>query len=59
VPELIQGQVTARNLIRAAEPLLSERIRAETVAGLSALRERLGAPGAAARVARIAAGMIA
>ncbi|HYB90674.1 MAG TPA: lipid-A-disaccharide synthase [Candidatus Binataceae bacterium] len=59
VPELIQGQVTARNLIRAAEPLLSPTIRAETVASLGALRERLGAPGAAARVARIAAGMIA
>jgi lipid-A-disaccharide synthase len=54
VPELIQGQVTARNLVRAAEPLLSETIHAETQAALRALRERLGAPGAAARVADMA-----
>ena len=28
VPELIQGEVTARNLVRAAEPLLGDTIRA-------------------------------
>jgi len=59
VPELIQGQVTARNIVRAAEPLLSETIRAETQAALRSLRERLGAPGAAARVAAMALEMIA
>jgi lipid-A-disaccharide synthase len=59
VPELIQGEVTAENLVRAAEPLLSDAIRTETVAALSALREKLGAPGAAGRVAAIALGMIA
>jgi lipid-A-disaccharide synthase len=58
VPELIQRQVTARNLIRAAEPLLAPSIRAETVAALGALRERLGAPGAASRVAAMALEMI-
>ena len=45
--------------IRAAEPLLAPAIRAETVAALGALRERLGAPGAAARVATMALEMIA
>ncbi len=59
VPELIQGEVTAENLVRAAEPLLSDAIRTETVAAMSALREKLGAPGAAGRVAAIALGMIA
>ena len=59
LPELIQGEVTAENLVRAAEPLLSDTIRAETVTALSALREKLGAPGAAGRVAAIALGMIA
>lgn len=58
VPELIQRQVTARNLVRATEPLLAPSIRAETVAALGALRERLGAPGAAARVAAMALEMI-
>jgi lipid-A-disaccharide synthase len=59
VPELIQGQVTARNLIRAVEPLLAPSIRAETAAALGSLRERLGAPGAAARVAAMALEMMA
>ena len=36
VPELIQGEVTAEKLVRAAEPLLSDTIRAETVAALGA-----------------------
>ncbi len=58
VPELIQGEVTVENLVRAAEPLLGDAIGAETVAALGALREKLGAPGAAGRVAAIALGMI-
>jgi lipid-A-disaccharide synthase len=57
VPELIQREVTARGLVRAAEPMLSPTIRAETVAALNSLRDRLGAPGAAARVAEMAVGM--
>ncbi|MGH7814334.1 MAG: lipid-A-disaccharide synthase [Candidatus Binataceae bacterium] len=59
VPELIQNEVTAARLVRAAEPLLSQSIRAETVANLRALREKLGAPGAAGRVADIALETIA
>ncbi|MGH7948061.1 MAG: lipid-A-disaccharide synthase, partial [Candidatus Binataceae bacterium] len=59
VPELVQYQVTAANFVRAAEPLLNDSIRNETVAALDALRERLGSPGAAARVAELALGMVA
>src|SRR5712675_105724 len=59
VPELIQGDVTAENLVRAAEPLLSDAIRAETIAALGELRGKLGAPGAAGRVAALALNMIA
>jgi lipid-A-disaccharide synthase len=59
VPELIQREVTAANLVRAGEPMLAESIRAETVAALRSIRERLGAPGAAGRVAETALGMIA
>ena len=54
VPELIQGEMTANNLVRAGEPLLSDTIHRETTAALHSLRELLGAPGAAARVAAIA-----
>jgi len=57
-PELIQRDVTPEKLVRAAEPLLSETIRADTVAALKALREKLGAPGAAGRVAAMCLEMI-
>ena len=59
VPELIQGEMNARNLVRAAEPLLSPTIHADTVAALNALREKLGTPGAAQRVAATALEMVA
>lgn len=59
VPELIQDELTASNLVRALTPMLEGTRRAETVAKLSALRARLGAPGAASRVAAIALSMIA
>jgi lipid-A-disaccharide synthase len=58
VPELIQGELTARNLVRAAEPLLNESIRSATVSRLKDLRHQLGEPGAARRVAAIALGML-
>ncbi len=54
VPELLQHEVTVENLVRAAEPLLSPTIRSQTVAELNALREKLGMPGAATRVATMA-----
>ncbi len=54
VPELIQGEMTAKNLVRAAEPLLTATIRSQTVSELARLRSMLGEPGAAARVAALA-----
>ena len=59
VPELIQGQVNVRNLVRAAENLMVEPLRTETREALLGLRARLGEPGAAARVAAIALDMMA
>ena len=58
VPELIQGAVTAANLARAAEAMLAEPQRVATVAALGELRRQLGSPGAAGRVARMAAELI-
>jgi lipid-A-disaccharide synthase len=58
VPELIQGQVNPRNLVRAAENLMVEPLRTETREALLGLRARLGEPGAAARVAAIALDMM-
>jgi len=58
VPELIQGELNARNLVRAAEPLLNPTIRDETIGALRALREKLGSPGAARRVALMALEMV-
>jgi lipid-A-disaccharide synthase len=59
VPELIQWQVTAANLVRAAEPMLLEPMRSETAAALVSVRKSLGDSGAAARVAEMALGMVA
>lgn len=59
VPELIQGDVTAAHLVRAAEPLLAEPLHSDTAAALRAVRASLGAPGAAARVAAMALEMMA
>jgi lipid-A-disaccharide synthase len=58
VPELIQWQVTPRNLVRAAEPMLAESLHAEVAASLKAVAQSLGAPGAAGRVADIVLAMI-
>jgi len=58
VPELIQRDVTPIKIVRAAEPMLSEAIRADTITALKSLREKLGSPGAAGRVAAMALGMI-
>ncbi len=58
VPELIQRDVTARNLVRAAENLMVEPLRTDTRDALLALRGCLGEPGAAARVAAIALDMM-
>lgn len=56
VPELVQHQVTAGELIRRTEPLLDRGSRPamEQRAGFSEVRRRLGGPGASNRVATIA-----
>jgi lipid-A-disaccharide synthase len=58
VPELIQGEMNARNLVRAAEPLLNPTMRDKTLGELRTLREKLGTPGAARRVALTALEMV-
>jgi lipid-A-disaccharide synthase len=59
VPELIQYDVTPQKLVRAAEPLLASSLHDQIAGELRALREQLGTPGAAARVAAMALDMIA
>jgi lipid-A-disaccharide synthase len=52
VPELIQARVTPAAVADAAEPFLrDDRLHAETAGALEIIRERLGTPGASARVA--------
>ncbi|HKV53388.1 MAG TPA: lipid-A-disaccharide synthase [Candidatus Binataceae bacterium] len=59
VPELLQRQVNVTNLVRAAEPLLTEPLHGEVAGALRSLRLRLGASNAADRVAAMALEMIA
>jgi len=54
VPELLQRQVNASNLVRAAEPMLTEPLHSEIAKALRALRGLLGSPKAAERVAAMA-----
>jgi lipid-A-disaccharide synthase len=59
VPELIQGGFTAERLVRESRALLSDRVAyRRVVARLAQLREKLGQPGAADRVADLALSMI-
>jgi len=60
VPELLQGEVNVQRLVGESRRLLNDdKLRAGIVEELTRLRERLGAPGAADRVAAIAIGMMA
>ena len=59
VPELIQGDFTAERVVKETRNLLgNEALRERIVRKLFALREKLGVPGAACRVANIARSMI-
>lgn len=59
VPELIQGEVTAERLVRETRSILhNSGIYEKMVAKLAGVREKLGAPGAADRVAEIALEMM-
>jgi lipid-A-disaccharide synthase len=57
VPELLQGQVNACNLVRAAEPMLTQPMHNEIAGALRSLRALLGCPSAADRVAAMALDM--
>ncbi len=60
VPELLQGEVNPQRLIGESRRLLTDNnLRAGIVEELTRLRERLGSPGAADRVAAIAIEMMA
>ncbi|HEY7729014.1 MAG TPA: lipid-A-disaccharide synthase, partial [Candidatus Eisenbacteria bacterium] len=56
IPEVLQGEVTGTGLARALGPLLDDTPERRTfMEGISRVREKLGRPGAAARVAELAA----
>jgi lipid-A-disaccharide synthase len=58
VPELIQHEVTTSNLIRAAHELMAQPKHDQTRSALREIRQMLGAPGAARRVAEMAFAMM-
>ncbi len=59
-PELLQREATPERLAGALLPLvdLEDAVRGRQIAGLARVRERLGAPGVAARVADLAVGLL-
>jgi lipid-A-disaccharide synthase len=60
VPELIQNEVTAENLVGAVMPFLNVPAEIEACRSrLRLVREKLGQPGAAARAAEIAQSLLA
>ena len=61
VPEFVQGDLVPERVADALDPLLDEESeeRARMLAGLARVRSQLGTPGAAGRVARMAAEMLA
>lgn len=59
VPELIQADFTAERVVKKTRTLLENRDRRDRIVGkLVSLREKLGTPGAADRVAHIAMSMM-
>ena len=59
VPELIQDEADGEHIaVEALRILEEDSYRQEMIRGLAEVRERLGSPGAAERVARMALEMI-
>lgn len=58
IDELLQGRVTAPNLAAGVAQLLEPASAAAQRRGLAAVRERLGGPGAAGRVAELAMALL-
>jgi lipid-A-disaccharide synthase len=59
VPELIQADFTAERVVKKTRTLLENQVRRDRIVGkLVSLREKLGTPGAADRVAHIAMSMM-
>ncbi|MFQ5903427.1 MAG: lipid-A-disaccharide synthase [Candidatus Binatia bacterium] len=59
VPELIQADVTAERIVKESQAILQDsEIRQRIVKKLAEVRERLGSPGAAGRVAAMALSMM-
>lgn len=59
VPELIQDQLTADRIVAESRVMLDDqKLRARMIEKLSKLKERLGSPGAAGRVADMALSMM-
>ncbi|MGH7847249.1 MAG: lipid-A-disaccharide synthase [Candidatus Binatia bacterium] len=60
VPELIQGELTGERIFQESEKVLeNSKLRVQTVKKLTGVREKLGTPGAADRVAEMAVSMLA
>ena len=59
VPELVQSELSAERLVRESQAILNDHdARQGMIANLSKLKGQLGSPGAANRVAELAASMI-
>ncbi len=60
VPELVQGEMTAERILGESRVILeNSELRQRMVSKLAKVREKLGSPGAAGRVAEIALSMMA
>ena len=59
VPELIQNEMTAERIVAESRTILADaKLRERTILKLTEVRKKLGAPGAAGRVADIALAMM-